>query len=135
MMAGNSISLEEMATEIEAALEEYSEEVTEETKRVVKQVAKNAVAKLKQTSPKKTGVYAKGWTSKVAYESSEDIRIQVYNRKKPQLTSTCTVGRDAGTFSSRVFKNRISTAGTPSAYRGKTNKMCSVSVIRAQAPS
>ena len=86
MMAGNSISLEEMATEIEAALEEYSEEVTEETKRVVKQVAKNAVAKLKQTSPKKTGVYAKGWTSKVAYESSEDIRIQVYNRKKPKLT-------------------------------------------------
>lgn len=92
MMAGNSISLEEMATEIKAALEEYSEEVTEETKKVVKQVAKNAVTKLKQTSPKKTGVYAKGWTSKVAYESSEDIRIQVYNRKKPQLTSVLENG-------------------------------------------
>lgn len=92
MMAGNSISLEEMATEIKAALEEYSEEVTEETKKVVKQVAKNAVAKLKQTSPKKTGVYAKGWTSKVAYESREDIRIRVYNRKKPQLTSVLENG-------------------------------------------
>lgn len=91
-MAGKSISLKEMAIEIEAALEEYSEEVTEETKKVVKQVAKNAVAKLKQTSPKKTGVYAKGWTSKVAYESSEDIRIQVYNRKKPQLTSVLENG-------------------------------------------
>ena len=29
---------------------------------------------------------ASGWTSKVAFESDEDIRVTVYNRKKPQLT-------------------------------------------------
>lgn len=74
---------------LEAITEElgqYSQDVTEGLKKEIKAVAKESVATLKQTSPRRTGDYAKGWTSKTEYESAEDIRVRVYNAKKPQLT-------------------------------------------------
>lgn len=80
------IPLQELEIAIVKELSEYSEEVTEGIKREVKSVAKEAVRTLKSTSPRDTGEYAQGWTSKVEYESAEDIRVRIYNRKKPQLT-------------------------------------------------
>lgn len=80
------IPLQELEIAIVKELSEYSEKVTEEIKREVKSVAKEAVLTLKSTSPRDTGEYAQGWASKVEYESAEDIRVRIYNRKKPQLT-------------------------------------------------
>lgn len=80
------IPLQELEIAIVKELSEYSEEVTEGIKREVKSVAKEAVRTLKSTSPRDTGEYAQGWASKVEYESAEDIRVRIYNRKKPQLT-------------------------------------------------
>lgn len=83
-MAG--ITVDELADTVADELEQYSQEVTDGLKKEIKAVAKEAVATLKQTSPRKTENYAKGWTSKTEYESAEDIRVRVYNAKKPQLT-------------------------------------------------
>lgn len=80
------IPLQELEIEIEKELAEYSQEVTDNLKKEIKAVAKESVARLKQTSPRKTGEYAEGWSSRVEYESGEDIRVRIYNRKKPQLT-------------------------------------------------
>lgn len=80
------IPLQQMEIEIVKALEEYSQEVADGIKREVKEVAADTVKTLKNTSPRKTGEYAKGWSYQVAFESREDIRVRVYNRKKPQLT-------------------------------------------------
>lgn len=79
-------SINEMAIEIEAALQEYSDEIAEDIKDEVKRVAKEAVEELKSTSPKKTGEYKKGWKTRVEYEGRDDIRMTVYNGKKGQLT-------------------------------------------------
>lgn len=60
--------------------------LTEECKTVVdedmKKVAKEAAEKLRNTSPKKTGDYARGWSVK---KDSKRGQI-VYNKAKPYLT-------------------------------------------------
>lgn len=83
-MAGIKVS--ELAQAVAQELADYSEDVTDGVKKEVKQVAKDVVTELKQTSPRNSGDYAKGWKSRVEYESPEDIRVRVYNSKKPQLT-------------------------------------------------
>lgn len=80
------IPLPKLEIEIAKELTGYSAEVAEAIKREVKAVTKEAVAKLKATSPRNTGEYAEGWASKVEYESAEDIRVRIYNRTKPQIT-------------------------------------------------
>lgn len=81
-----AIKIEDLALTIAEELENYGRDVTDELKQQVRSVAKETVQKIKSASPRNTGEYAGGWTSKVAYESDEDIRVTVYNRKKPQLT-------------------------------------------------
>lgn len=80
------IRLQELEIEIVKELKAYSDEVAEGVKKSVKDVAKETVRTLKATSPRDTGEYARGWTSKVEFESSEDIRMRISNRTKPQLT-------------------------------------------------
>lgn len=68
------------------ALQDYSQEVTDNLKKEIRATSKEVVAELKETSPARTGEYAEGWTSHVEYEARDDIRVEVYNRKKPQIT-------------------------------------------------
>lgn len=83
-MAGIKVS--DLAQAVAQELADYSQDLTDGVKKEVKQVAKDVVTELKQTSPRNSGDYAKGWKSRVEYESPEDIRVRVYNSKKPQLT-------------------------------------------------
>ncbi len=46
-------------------LSEFSTDVTKAAQEAVTEVAKESVKKLRQTSPRKTGKYAAGWTYKV----------------------------------------------------------------------
>lgn len=89
-MAG--INIERLADELAAGLLEYSEEVTVKVKKAVDVVAKNAVSELKNTSPKRTGAYAKDWAAKQAYEDSRTKRKTVYNKKHYQLTHLLEFG-------------------------------------------
>lgn len=83
-MAG--IKIADLADAVSRELASYDQDVADGLKAEVQQVAKDMVTELKQTSPRNTGDYAKGWKSRVEYESPEDIRVRVYNSKKPQLT-------------------------------------------------
>lgn len=46
-------------------LAEYSADVSKAAETAITAVAKEAAKKLKQSAPRRTGKYAKGWTSKV----------------------------------------------------------------------
>lgn len=46
-------------------LREYETEATEKLTETITEVAKESVKKLRSSSPKRTGKYAKGWTYKV----------------------------------------------------------------------
>ena len=57
-----NIKIDQLAAEIAKGLAEYSQDVVEKVNVSSEKVGKAAVKKLRQTSPKKTGKYAKSWT-------------------------------------------------------------------------
>lgn len=72
-----------ISAQLDDVLDEYSKEVDEAVNITMHAVAKEAAAKLKATSPKKTGQYASGWKVKNDFDSKS---YTVYNAKKPSLT-------------------------------------------------
>ena len=55
-------SIDQLAAEIAKGLAEYSQDVVEKVNISSEKIGKEAVKQLRQTSPKKTGKYAKSWT-------------------------------------------------------------------------
>lgn len=95
-----TVSIDDMAEVISQELESYRKEVMDALKKDVKAVAKETVQTLKKTSPRRAKNsskpkdkpqkppqrYYKGWKSKVTVDSQDDIKLVIYNAKKPQLT-------------------------------------------------
>lgn len=73
-----AINLEKQVSKI---LEQYETDVSKITADVLKDVAKEAVKKLKSSSPKRTGNYAKGWTYSLEKGRVENSAT-VYGKKQ-----------------------------------------------------
>ncbi len=76
------IKVDDLAGEIVLAVRIYTEEVGAAIEEAVKETAQALAADLRETSPKDTGKYAKGWTAR----KEGPGRYVVYNKKKYQLT-------------------------------------------------
>lgn len=63
-----NVSVDQLAAEIAKGLAEYSQDVVEKVNASSDKVGKAAVKRLKQTSPKRHGKYAKSWTMKTEPE-------------------------------------------------------------------
>lgn len=76
--------------EVSGAIREILDDYSVKTKRVandeIDQIGKESVAKLKNTSPKRTGGYAKDWALKRYRPRSGIIDVVVHNRKHYSLT-------------------------------------------------
>lgn len=81
-----AVNIGGLAAAVTEELEGYRREVADGLKEEVRRAAKEAAADIRAAAPKDSGEYARGWTSKTVYEDGGDIRVRVYNRKKPQLT-------------------------------------------------
>ncbi len=79
------VKIEQFQKEMEKLLKEYGDHVTEIIREEAPKVAKKAVKELKANSPKKSGGYAKGWTSEVE-QSRLGVSITIYNRTRYYLT-------------------------------------------------
>lgn len=90
---------ESVAVQMKQLLDEIDKDVQESVKRNVNSVAKEAVQKLRNTSPKRTGDYASGWGTKKQGEAD----VVVYNRKAPGLTHLLENGH--------VIRNKKGTYG------------------------
>ena len=91
--------MDQLGSEISKALEDYTEDVEHALEKTKKELANTAVRKLKQTSPKRTGRYAAGWTKKKRGKA-----IIVHN-KHYQLTHLLEKGhakRGGGRVAARV---------------------------------
>lgn len=75
-----------ITVQMERILDSYSREVQEATNKAIDSVAKESASKLRNTSPRKTGDYAKGW--KVKKERGKDglQTVTVHNKTNYQLT-------------------------------------------------
>lgn len=80
------VDINQVYPEVAAELSAYCQEVTDVLKEEIEQVAAETLKEVKQNAPKRTGKYRRSWRKKVMYESAEDIRIRIFNKKFPGLT-------------------------------------------------
>ena len=71
--------------QIHDILSDYSKEIQEGIEKDGEQVANNAVAELKNTSPKRTGDYRKGWRKKKE-QGFQSFTYIIHNATNYQLT-------------------------------------------------
>lgn len=72
--------------QMEKIFDEYSKEVREVANEAAQKVAKECVQKLRNTSPRDSGDYAKSWDVKKKKSTSGIDAVIVHNRKHYQLT-------------------------------------------------
>lgn len=93
---------ESVSVQMKELLDEVNENVVDSTKNGINKVSKESVSKLRNTSPKKTGSYAKGW----AVKREGDMDVTVHNRTDYQLTHLLENGH--------VVRNKKGTYGRTS---------------------
>lgn len=80
------VNANNLSVVLEKMLGEYAESVRQGVKKDVHDVAVQCRDEIKAKSPVDTGKYRSGWATRTAFESFDDIRMEVYNRSKPGLT-------------------------------------------------
>lgn len=117
------VQLRELSEAIESELSKYSDDVADGIKKEVKQVAEECRAEIAQNSPKKSGSYAKGWKTKIEFESNSDLRMSVYNSKKPQLTHLLEYGHVIKNGTKREFGKTLPRAHIRPAEQHAADKL------------
>ncbi len=82
-----NISIDQLAAEIAKELSQYSQEVVKKVDASSEKTGKAAVKQLKQTSPKKTGKYAKSWTMATEKEVAQPNK-RIIHAKAPHYRLT-----------------------------------------------
>ena len=93
---------ESVTAQMKELLDEVDRDVKNATKRNIDSVSKESVQKLKNTSPRKTGSYSKGW----AVKREGEMDVIVHNRTDYQLTHLLENGH--------VIRNKKGTYGRTS---------------------
>lgn len=101
-MASRRVGLDGLADAISEILTEYETEVARGTKECVQKVAKAGVKALNDTSPRRTGDYAKGWTAKIE-EGRLKATATIYNADRPGLPHLLENGHVTRNGTGRTF--------------------------------
>lgn len=84
------ISVDDLAWAVVDELDRYEQQVTDGVKESVRQVAEECRDEIKANSPvrkgKGGGAYKRSWSDTVRFESREDIRVVVHNKRHYRLT-------------------------------------------------
>ncbi len=78
-------SIDDMADEIMKGLMEYSELADSTMKKAVRKTATSVKKEISANAPKRTGKYAKIWTTKKTKENSHTLEMTVHSKDRYQL--------------------------------------------------
>ena len=81
-----NVSVDQLAAEIAKGLVDYSQEVVEKVNISSEKVGKSAVKRLKETSPKDKGKYAKSWRVKTDPQVGQPNTLTIHNKDHYYLT-------------------------------------------------
>ncbi len=88
----SSISIDNLADEVMKGLKEYAEVTSDSVKKAVRKASSTVKREIKNNAPKKSGDYAKSWTTKKVRESSHTLEMVVHSRNKYQLAHLLEFG-------------------------------------------
>ena len=94
-------SVDAMADEIMKGLTEYADLAEEGMKKAVKKTAKDEIS---ANAPKRTGTYAKSWSTRKTKENSHSLEMTVHSKNRYQLAHLLEKGhakRGGGRVSGR----------------------------------
>lgn len=78
-------SIDDMADEIMKGLTEYAELADTAMKKAVRKTATSVKNEISANAPKRTGKYAKSWTTKKVKENSHSLEITVHSKDRYQI--------------------------------------------------
>ena len=78
-------SIDDLADEIMAGLQEYAELADDAMKTAVKRTATTVKKEIAANAPKDTGAYGKSWTAKKIKENSHTLQMAVHSKSHYQL--------------------------------------------------
>ncbi len=78
-------SIDNLAEEVMKGLQEYSELADDEMKKAVRKTATSVKKEISANAPKRTGAYAKSWTSSKVRETSHNLQMTVHSRNRYRL--------------------------------------------------
>ena len=78
-------SIDDMAEEIMRGLTEYADLADTAMKAAVKKTATSVKKEISANAPKRTGRYAKSWTTKKTKENSHTLEITVHSKNRYHL--------------------------------------------------
>ena len=81
-----TITPDQFATALDGAIRAHMAVAKEATEEDIQATADSVVKDLKDTSPKRTGKYAKGWKSDMHHAADGSPYASIHNVKKPGLT-------------------------------------------------
>ena len=78
-------SIDNLAEEVMKGLQEYCELADDEMKKAVRKTATSVKKEISANAPKRTGAYAKSWTSSRVKETSHNLQMTVHSRNRYRL--------------------------------------------------
>ncbi len=78
-------SIDDMADEIVKGLQEYADLADTAMKKAVRKTATSVKKEISANAPKRTGKYAKSWTTKKVKENSHSLEITVHSKDRYQI--------------------------------------------------
>ncbi len=78
-------SIDNLAEEVMKGLQEYCELADDEMKKAVRKTATSVKKEISANAPKRTGAYAKSWTSSKVRETSHNLQMTVHSRNRYRL--------------------------------------------------
>ena len=82
----SAIGIDGLTDAILQNMRDYNAEVVEKTNEIIEDVSKSSLKELKNSSPKSTGEYEKGWRSEKHYNKDGILDIKLHNKTHYQLT-------------------------------------------------